>query len=228
MLVTNALTHPAPSFFESLFSESENQIQCLVKKPFLDQLGKGTLPTRVFAIYAQQDIGYIDSYAKAMDILVKKAPAEDRELLLTMQGEAVSEGGFLKEWLSSQGVCVDTHGESKHDSANQLYGAYIHRHVAHSFAQGCVALLPCMWVYFRVGDILLQNSQRGEDPSYENPYSFWINRYHGKSFSALVERTVGIAERAVQGAGLSFHTCRDIFLSGIELEDLFWQSCWDS
>ena len=58
-----------------------------------------------------------------------------------------------------------------------------------SFAEGLAAVLPCYWIYARVGAALAQGG------STDRRYQLWIDSYGGEAFAATVAEVLALTDR---------------------------------
>jgi thiaminase (transcriptional activator TenA) len=58
-----------------------------------------------------------------------------------------------------------------------------------SFADGLAAILPCYWIYARVGTALLERGS--PDPRFRR----WIDSYGGDDFAATVAQVIALTDR---------------------------------
>ena len=90
-----------------------------------------------------------------------------------------------------------------------------------SFAEGLAAILPCYWIYARVGAALLE--QGSPDPRYQR----WIDTYAGEDFAATVAEVLALADRT--GEELSAADDRRAskhFAVTARYEWMFWDAAW--
>jgi thiaminase/transcriptional activator TenA len=90
-----------------------------------------------------------------------------------------------------------------------------------SFTEGLAAVLPCYWVYARVGAALL--GQGSPDPRYQR----WIDTYAGEEFAAVVADVLTFAD--AHGLDLSAADdarARKHFAVASRYEWMFWDAAW--
>ena len=90
-----------------------------------------------------------------------------------------------------------------------------------SFAEGLAAVLPCYWIYARVGASLLDRGS--PDPRYQR----WIETYGGEEFAAAVAEflTCGDAVGASLGPADDARA-RQHFAITCRYEWMFWDAAW--
>jgi thiaminase/transcriptional activator TenA len=106
--------------------------------------------------------------------------------------------------------------------ATVAYTSYLLRAVHQgSFVEGVAAVLPCYWIYAKVGEHLLEKSS--PDPLYAR----WINTYGGEEFQATVRAVLALADRV--GAEISEpERARAVehFVTTSRYEWMFWDAAW--
>jgi len=61
--------------------------------------------------------------------------------------------------------------------------------MAGSYVEGVAAVLPCYWIYWEVGKVLVRRGS--SDPRYQQ----WIATYGGNEFGAIVQEVLDVADR---------------------------------
>ncbi|KWX20988.1 thiaminase II [Mycolicibacterium wolinskyi] len=180
------------SWSARLWQETEATYAAIVAHPFLTGLTDGTLDEKVFAHYVAQDAHYLRDYARALAIVAAKAPtladtamfarhaAEVFDVELGLHNELLPELGLDPAELDSTPVAPTTRAYTSYLLAT-AYGG--------SFADGLAAVLPCYWIYARVGAELLG---RG---STDRRYQRWIDSYGGEEFAATVAEVLALTDR---------------------------------
>lgn len=166
--------------------------------PFVTGLGDGRLPAAAFVHYLAQDAHYLHDYARALALLAGRAEQLGDTAMLARHavGTAEVELALHTELLDAVGVDAaalgrvpvspTTHGYTRHLLSAVQLG---------SFADGVAAVLPCSWLYARVGEALL----RAGSP--EPRYQRWLETYAGEEFGAVVEEVLDLVDRL--GPGLT-------------------------
>ncbi len=85
------------------------------------------------------------------------------------------------------------------------------------------ALLPCFWYYWKVGQSLLDTSNK------DNPYHDWITLYSGDDFARQVQCLLNhIDRRARQENARQQKAMSDTFITSSILELAFWDGIYHS
>lgn len=185
--------HPNPLTFSAwLWQQIETVYEEILAHPFLTGLTDGTLDEKTFAHYVAQDVHYLRDYARALSVVAAKAPtladtamfarhaAEVFDVELGLHGELLPDLGLDAAALEAEPVGPTTQAYTSYLLATAYAG---------SFADGLAAVLPCYWIYARVGAELMQRGS--SDPRYQR----WIDSYGGEEFAATVAEVLALTDR---------------------------------
>ena len=175
-----------------LWREIEPTFAAILAHPFVTGLTDGTLDDRAFAQYVAQDVHYLRDYARALAIVGAKAPtladtatfarhaAEVFDVELQLHDSLLPPLGLDADLLARSPVLPTTRAYTSYLVAT-AYGG--------TFAEGLAAILPCYWIYARVGTAL---AERGStDPRYQ----LWIDGYSGEEYAATVDEVLAVTDR---------------------------------
>jgi thiaminase/transcriptional activator TenA len=212
------------SWSESLWLEGAATYRAIREHPFLEGLTDGSLPADRFAYYVAQDAHYLREYAKSLAIVGAKAPthvasgmfarhaAATVDVELALHDTLLPAFGLDPSDLDAVAVSPTTLGYTSYLLAT-AYGG--------SFAEGVAAVLPCYWIYARVGAALIGHG------SPDARYQRWIDTYGGEAFAAAVEEVLNLADSI--GPALSRHEdarARQHFRITCTYEWMFWDAAW--
>ncbi|BBZ28619.1 aminopyrimidine aminohydrolase [Mycolicibacterium madagascariense] len=181
-----------------LWDDVETIFAAILEHPFVTGLTDGSLEPEVFAHYVAQDVHYLRDYARALAIVGAKAPtladtamfarhaAEVYDVELALHGSLLPALGLDPGAVDATPVAPTTQAYCSYLLATTLAG---------SFADGLAAVLPCYWIYARVGAALL--AEGSPDPRFQR----WIDSYGGEDFAATVGQVLDLTDRL--GATLS-------------------------
>lgn len=212
----------AGSLTERLWQASQPTYDAILAHPFLTGLADGSLPNESFGCYLAQDAHYLRDYARTLAVVGAKAPTHaDTALLASHAAQTVEVELALHETLlPSLGidpVLLETVPVSPTTTAYTSY--LLATAYGGSFAEGLAAVLPCYWIYQRVGAALVE---RG---SPEPRYQLWIDTYAGDEFGeavqAVLDLTDGLSPDPATEAAMVRH-----FATTARYEWMFWDAGW--
>lgn len=189
---------PPGSWSDELWAAVAGPYAATLTHPFLTGLADGTLPPEVFTGYLVQDAHYLTEYARALALLAARADGLADTALLAGHavGAAEVELALHAELLAAVGVGAADLAAVPPSPTTHAYTRHLLGAVGQgSFAEGLAAVLPCYWVYARVGLVLV--ARGSADPRYQR----WIDTYAGEGFAAVVEAVLGLVDRVGPGLG---------------------------
>ncbi|MBW0091853.1 thiaminase II [Pseudonocardia sp. KRD-184] len=202
-----------------LWSDITGVYEAILAHPFLAGLADGTLPREAFRHYVVQDAHYLRGYAKALAVCAAKAPDESATVMFAQHaaGAIAAERDLHASLLDELGTLDDEVAP-----ATQAYLSYLLA-TAHggSYADAVGAVLPCYWIYARVGEALLEAGS--PDPLYAR----WIAMYGGEDFQGVVDAVLAETDRTA--AALSepdLARMRRHFATTARYEWMFWDGAY--
>jgi thiaminase/transcriptional activator TenA len=210
------------SFAEQLWASAEDTYRAILKHPFLRGLTDGTLPHEAFRHFVVQDGHYLRDYARALAVCAAKAPTEQD--LRAFADDAV--GALTAEQEMHAAFRADLGGARESDGevlpTTRAYTSYLLATVyGGSFAEGLAAVLPCYWIYARVGAELLR--EQSPDPLYAR----WIASYGDEAFQAVVRRVLALADRIGEELSPAERArAAQHFAMTARYEWMFWDAAW--
>jgi thiaminase/transcriptional activator TenA len=212
------------SWTESLWSEVVPIYDAILRHPFLLGLTSGQLDPNRFAYYLAQDAHYLRAYARTLAVVAAKASthaatgmfaqhaAGTVDVELALHDALLPQLGIDPAELDAIAISPTTLSYTSYLLAT-VYGG--------SFAEGLAAVLPCYWIYAKVGAALVQHGS--PDPRYQR----WIDTYAGEQFATIVTEvlavtdsvgmTLGVLEKAAAGKH---------FITTSRYEWMFWEAAW--
>ena len=195
--------------------------------PMVRAIGDATLPHAVFRGYFEQNVLYLQEYARAIALIVARAPDRDAITTLTrFQGQIVqNEIPANLRFLERLGGDIESLG----DVGSMLPNAYAYtRHLLATCAQGdcaegLTAVLPCQWSYGELARPLMAH------PPADPLYADWIGMFGSDEYDELVAETTALLDRvadAQDAAQMAVLTA--IFDRSTQYEVAFWDMAYGS
>ncbi|MFG2841839.1 thiaminase II [Kitasatospora sp. NPDC101155] len=209
---------------EELWASIEPVYAEILAHPFIGGLTDGTLPREAFRHFVVQDSHYLRDYARALAVCAAKAPGEAdvRAFADDAVGALAAEQGMHAEFLTAFGGTAEEAAAEPVLPTTRAYTSYLLATVyGGSFAEALGAVLPCYWIYARVGEALL--AQGSPDPLYAK----WIATYGDEAFQSVVRRVLALTDRL--GGELSAAERRKVvehFRTTSRYEWMFWDAAW--
>ena len=204
-----------------LWADVESIYAAILAHPFVTGLTDGSLPRPAFRHYIVQDAHYLRGYAKALAACAAKAPEEDATVMFAEHAA----GAIAAERDLHASLMADLGGSPDDEPVGPTTRAYVSYLMATvlggSYAEAVGTVLPCYWIYARVGEALL--AAGSPDPLYAR----WIAMYGGDAFQAVVDAVLSETDRV--GAALSdaeLALMRERFTTTSRYEWMFWDAGW--
>ena len=194
----------------------------VLEHPFLTGLQDGTLPVDAFAHYVLQDLHYLRDYARCLALVAAKAenPGDVAMFARHAAGAVDAEAQLHLALLPALGLDVAAARSAPVAPTTRAYTSYLLASAyGGDFAEGVAAVLPCYWIYARVGEALA--AAGSPDPRYQA----WIDTYGGAEFAVIVDEVLELVDRV--GATLGPHErarARAHLLMTARYEWMFWDA----
>ncbi len=207
-----------------LWSDAADTYAAILAHPFLAGLADGSLPRDSFRHYIVQDAHYLRGYARALAACAARSPDEDTCVMFAEHaaGAIAAERDLHAALLADLGTTVAAAAAEPVAPTTRAYVSYLMATVlSGSFAEAVGAVLPCYWIYARVGAELV--AAGSPDPLYAR----WIAMYGGDEFQAVVDAVLAVTDRV--GAGLApgeLARVREHFATTSRYEWMFWDAGW--
>ena len=193
--------------------------------PFVRGIGDGTLDPDRFAFWLRQDYLYLIDYARVFAFAAARAPDlvtmtrfsallhETLETEMDLHRALVAEFGTSAEELEREDKAPTTQGYTDFLLRMATVG---------DFAELVAALLPCMWGYSEVGQVLDARG-RPADPRYAR----WIASYSSPAFAELAAWCRELLDTHALGLdGEAMGRVTRAFMVSSRYELAFWDMAW--
>jgi thiaminase (transcriptional activator TenA) len=196
-----------------------------VRHPMVKAIAAGSLPHETFRRYFTQNVLYLEEYARAIGIIIGKAP--DREAITTLtrflarivEEEIPENLSFLErlggdpDTVAGRGsMSAVTYGYTRHLLSVCALG---------DCADGLTAVLPCQWSYGELARAA--TAHRPNDPIYAD----WIDLFGNDAYDGLVAATTDLLDRLVEVSDEArMAALSRIFERSIRYEGEFWDMAY--
>lgn len=201
---------------EEAWSAAAHIFEAIKELPFIKELANGSLSQDRFMHYINQDKQYLETYTRMLaHIASRLTENSDVETFL-----AFATGGIEVEKSLHESFAFPFH-EGK-SPACEFYTSYLKSHAMSDIAVECAAVLPCFWIYEKVGKHIFETASLQD-----NPYSKWIQTYNSETFEQDTRRAIEICDRlASQSSAQTRASMTEAFVMASKLEWLFWDSAY--
>lgn len=188
-------------------------------------IGDGSLPHAIFRYYFEQNICYLEEYARAIAyVAARLRPELDLRVLTMFLDQIVStELPANRRFLDRLGEAPVPRGTAAMHPTNYAYTRHLLWCAAHgSTAEALAALLPCQWSYGEIGQTLAR--RQPSDPIYAD----WIAMFSSEEYEELVAATARLLDEAARLEGARFDELASLFDRSTFYEVGFWTMAWTS
>jgi thiaminase/transcriptional activator TenA len=179
-------------FSNELWSGIDDTYEAILAHPFVTGLGDGSLERASFEFYVVQDAHYLREYARALSVAAARAPAEPDIAMFNQHaaGAIAVERSLHEGFFADFGLGEEDVARTPMAPTNLAYTSYLLATAyGGSFPDLLAAVLPCYWIYWEVGKVLLEKG------SPDTLYARWIETYGGTEFAQVVEAVIALADR---------------------------------
>jgi len=213
-------------FSDQLRNENQHIWDVILEHPFVLELGAGTLPIEKFTYYVKQDYLYLIDFARCIGLAASKAEdIEDmRRWAEMMAGCLRYETEMLESLFKDLGMSPGEIFQTTKAPTNEAYTNHILK-VAYegSMGENVAALLPCMWTYMDMGDVLAEIGGYKGHPIYEK----WCEAYTVPEYIDLVNVYRNLVNRSAESAGKTEENrMKRCFMLSIRYEYMFWDMAY--
>lgn len=193
--------------------------EAILEHPFVNELAGGTLSRDRFMFYLQQDSIYIKNYSRVLAHIASRLP----DMSLTEDFLKFAADGVAVECIMHRDFLSGIGDDGVEASPwCRFYMSVLNAQATEDVAVEAAAVLPCFWVYQRVGEHIASVS--GAD----NPYKRWIDTYSDEAFDASTRRAIAICdELASRGGDALRRAMTEIFVMCTRMEWMFWNGAYN-
>ena len=208
------------TYTEELWKSIEGIYQKIIEHPFNQQLACGKLPKEKFQFYLQQDALYLIDFSKALALVGARLRTDEERITFFdfAKGTLVAERSLHEHYFKEYGI----QGKASKSPTCLAYTSYLIAVAANQTVEEALgALLPCFWIYQKVGASISDQSNAA------NPYQKWIDTYTCEEFTHNVQRAIAITDKVARKT--TAHTrawMQDAFVYASRFEWLFWESAY--
>ena len=193
--------------------------------PMVREIGAGTLPHERFRCFFEQNVLYLEDYARAIGLILGKAPDVDAlDVLSRFVAQIVhTELPANRTFLQRLGGHVD-----RIDALSTMHPvAYAYtRHLLQvagqgTCAEGLTAVLPCQWSY---GELAVHLAAHVPDDAV---YADWIGMFANDAYDQLVIESTALLDRLAASADAAqLRRLEWIFNASVRYEVEFWDMAY--
>jgi thiaminase/transcriptional activator TenA len=199
--------------------------QALLEHPFVREVAAGTLPLEKFRRYLEQDVLFLDDYARAIGLGIGRAADEEElrqlaeQLQLVVAHELAGERDLLRR---VEDLAGRAEGPVVPAPVTTTYSGFLLATAVRGDALDLmVAMLPCAWSYAEIG--LAHAGGVAAHPIYTD----WLRFFAGAEYVDSIAARRAALDRAVGRAAPTRHAqLTELFTTAARLELAFWDMAY--
>ncbi|KFF12807.1 thiaminase II [Chryseobacterium soli] len=200
----------------------EERYQSILEMPFIKELSAGTLPQEKFRFYMMQDSLYLEHFGRTLSVIAAKIH-DIRDVLAFMrfaENAIVVENALHEFYFQDFGVT----DKGVLEPACHHYIHFLRSTAAlESVEIAAAAVLPCFWIYKKVGDYIYSHQN-----TVNNPYQKWIDTYGGDEFAVAVEQAIAICDTLAENSTPETQKrMTEAFVMASRMEYDFWEAAYE-
>jgi thiaminase (transcriptional activator TenA) len=193
--------------------------------PFVRGIGDGSLDLERFRHWVRQDYRFLVEYCRLFGLAAARAPDLDTLVRFAdlLQTTARTEMDLHRAYAAELGITLAALEREPMAPTTRAYTDFLVRVAATGeFAELAAALLPCMWGFAEIGQVLAARGLPAEPR-----YAKWVRMYADPEFAALAGWCRGLVDRLACGADDAARSrMEETFLTSSRYEYLFWEMAW--
>ncbi|RKQ33244.1 thiaminase II [Oceanobacillus halophilus] len=214
------------SFTEQLRKENDDIFQLIFEHPFVEGIGKGSVPNEAMEHYIKADFEYLNAFMKIYGIAISKSSNRDdihyffNKMKFILDDEIHPHHNFC----AYIGVPYEAlQGHPLPPTADHYVKHMMYHAQTGTLAETLGALLPCPWTYQEIGKELMKKYE----PTESHPFYQWIT-FYGDTGARNV--TAEMRERldtlAESSSPIEKQHISEAFRKSCELELAFWEMAY--
>ncbi len=215
----------APRLTDALRALAEPIWRAQHEHPFVRGIGDGSLDLERFTHWVRQDYRFLIEYSRLFGLAAARAPDLDTlgRFADLLQATARTEMDLHRAYAREFGITEAELEREPMAPTTRAYTDFLIRVAATGdFAELVAALLPCMWGFAEIGQVLQARGLPAEPR-----YAKWIEMYADPGFVGLAEWCRDLVDRLAENAGeAGRRRVEEAFLTSSRYEYLFWEMAW--
>ena len=190
----------------------------ILELPFIKELSAGTLSHDRFMFYINQDSLYLAEYCRILANIASRL----RQNSHTAAFISFAADGVAVEKELHQVYLADKAPSGRMSTGCALYTSWLKAQALAPVEVAAAAILPCFWIYQRVGQTIYSNRR-----SQGNPYNAWIDCYADPAFEQNCALAIAICDELADAASARTREyMTEAFVEATRMERIFWDTAY--
>jgi thiaminase (transcriptional activator TenA) len=214
------------TFSQELRKENDDIFKAIFNHPFVQGIGRGSVPIEALKHYIMADYEYLNAFMKVYGIAISKSINREDIAFFNEQIQFVlnSEVHPHHNFCNVIGIRYDElQGYPMPPSADHYMKHMMFHAQTGTLAEILCALLPCPWTYLEIGQELVKAYQ----PANGHPFYPWIQFYVNKGIKENTSKMRNRLDELAKDASKAEQTrMKDAFRKSCQLELEFWEMAY--
>jgi len=207
---------------EQAWRQIKGPYEAILEMPFIRELTNSQLPLEKFRFYMAQDSLYLEHFGRSLALIGARAHEIGDALAFMRFAEnaIVVENALHASYFADFGLT----DKGEIQPACHHYVHFLRSTAALEPVEiAMAAVLPCFWIYQRVGDYILTQPQ-----TENNPYQRWIDTYGGEEFAASVHLAIQLCDAVAEQTTQKIRKqMTEAFITATRMEYAFWEAAYE-
>lgn len=208
------------SFCDVLLKENQDIIKGIERMPFITEMYNGTLSDERFFYYIEQDIHYLNDFARANAFLLTRSTNDN---MISFFLDAIR-GTFKEQENVHKKYTTLPNYEEKgtFTRAYKNYTKFLLHHTSTSyFPLGYISTVPCPWLYVHLG-------RKFSNKEFENDkYKYWFLINSSEEAEIFLSRQLELLENLAKEHPIQRNDMKALFREALLFEYAFWSDAYD-
>jgi len=208
------------SFCDMVWKENEDIITKIEEMDFIKEMHSGILTMERFFYYIEQDIHYLNDFARGNAFLLARS-TDDNMLKLFLDSVL---GSFKEQENVHQKYTTLAHFKKKNTftPAYENYKNFILHHTATSdFPIAYTSTVPCPWLYVHLG------KKFSKKEFVNNKYEYWFIANCLPEVEEFLNKQLSVLESLAKDYPIYQNDMRKVFRQALFLEYSFWSDAYN-
>lgn len=213
-------------FSDVLKQENQDIWDAILVHPYVKELGAATLPKEKFTFYVKQDYQYLIDFGRCIGMAATKSEGLENVIAWSKRSDGIfAETAMLENLSEKLGIQAE---EIRFAEKMPTCEGYVNHLLKVAYqdtvGENVAALLPCMWTYQEVGEVLASIGGYKGHPLYED----WCNAYAAPGYADLVQSYKDVVDEEAEKYGeVMKDKMRKHFKLSMRYEYMFWDMAYN-
>ena len=208
------------SFYDMVWKENEDIITKIEEMPFIQEMYSGVLTDERFFYYIEQDIHYLNDFARANAFLLARSVNNDmlKLFLDSVLGCFKEQENVHKKYT----VLANFNATGHFTPAYENYRNFLLKHTSTSdLPIAYASTIPCPWLYVHLG------KKFSEKEFVNNKYEYWFIANCLPEVEEFLNKQLRVLDKFAKDYPACQNDMKHVFRQALFLEYSFWNDAYN-